>query len=175
MEGKGGELRLTIELIPSSTWGMSLRKLASVRDWSKIRERCIKENKNRCGICDTKGRLSCHEIWEFDDLKHIQRLVGFNALCNMCHSIKHIGNTLRLAKEGKLDYESVVRHFVEVNRCSSKTFYEHREAEYKKWKGRSRHEWEVDFGEYKNILDKKKMEKPRTYVLFGKPEERGWG
>jgi len=121
MKSKSDKLKLTIELVPSTSWYDNLRKYTSKEDWDKIRKRTYAEYGNRCGICEAEGRLNCHEIWEYDDKKHIQRLVGFIALCDMCHHVKHIGLAGILASEGKLDYEKVVEHFMKVNNCDRDT------------------------------------------------------
>ena len=80
-----------------------------------------------------EGRMNCHEIWEYDDKNHIQKLLGFIALCSMCHHVKHIGFAGILAREGKLNYEKVVEHFMTVNNCDRRTFEEHRKRAFLIW------------------------------------------
>ena len=138
------ELKLKIELVPSTSWYDNLRKYISKQDWDKIRKKAYANYGYRCGICGAEGRLNCHEIWECDDKKHIQRLAGFIALCDMYHHVKHIGLAGILANEGKLDYEKVVEHSVNVNNCGRDTFEKHREKAFDDWRERSRHEWQVD-------------------------------
>ena len=56
--------------------------------------------------------LHCHEIWNYGDLQHIQKLVGFVALCRLCHHVKHLALALILAEAGRLDFDGVIRHFL---------------------------------------------------------------
>lgn len=148
---KSMKIPLNIELVPSPSWYNNLRKYASKEDWDKIRKAAYADSGHKCGICGVKEILNCHEIWEYDDKNHIQRLVGFIALCDMCHHVKHIGNAKILASKGYLDYEKVVQHFMKVNSCNRDLFKKHREEAFEQWKRRSSYEWQVDFGEYKNI------------------------
>jgi len=91
-------------------------------------------------------------MWEYDDKKHVQKLVGFIALCDMCHHVKHIGLAGILASQGKLDYEEVVQHFMRVNNCDRKTFEKHKENAFDEWARRSKHKWQVDLGECKGMI-----------------------
>lgn len=145
------ELKLTIELVPKTSWYNNMRKIVPPPEWDKIRRRTYAEYGHRCGVCGSKGRLNCHEIWHYDDHRHVQELEGFIALCDLCHHVKHIGLAGVLAARGKLDYESVVKHFMSVNECDRKTFEEHRQEVFERWSQRSQHQWEVSFGEYESF------------------------
>lgn len=155
MNMKSKELRLKIELVPSTSWYDNLRKYTTKEDWDKVRKAAYANYGYRCGICGTEGRLNCHEIWEYDDKKYIQKLKGFIALCDMCHHVKHIGLAGILASEGKLDYEKVIEHFMKVNKCDRTIFERHKEKAFEQWEKRSSHEWQVDLGEYDNIIKSK--------------------
>ena len=74
----------------------------------------------------------------------------------LCHHVKHIGLAGILASQGKLDYEKVVEHFRKVNECDRKTFEEHKKQAFAQWRERSRYEWKVDLGEYKDIVANKR-------------------
>ena len=152
MNMKSKELQLKIELVPSTSWYDNLRKVLPKSEWDKIRKAAYVNYGHWCGICGTEGRLNCHEIWEYDDKKHIQKLKGFIALCDMCHHVKHIGLTGILASEGKLDYEKVIEHFMKVNNCDRRTFEEHKKRAFDEWRKRSQHEWHVDLGEYEDVI-----------------------
>ncbi len=85
-------LKLAVEEVPWSSRGKSLSQLLPESRWKKIRERVYADHGQRCAICDTKRedrRLDCHEVWEYDDEEHVQRLKGFVALCHLCHLAKH--------------------------------------------------------------------------------------
>ena len=149
---KSKELRLKIELVPSTSWYDNLRKAIPKEVWDKIRRATYADYGYRCGICGAEGRLNCHETWEYDGKRHIQKLKGFIALCDMCHHVKHIGLAGILASEGKLDYEKVIEHFMKVNNCVRRTFEEHKKAAFKEWRGRSKHKWDIDLGEYRDVI-----------------------
>ena len=159
MKSISDKLKLTIELVPRTSWYDNLRKCISNSAWNKIRGKTCAEYGHRCGICGAEVRLNCHEMWEYSDKKHVQKLVGFIALCNMCHHVKHIGLAEILASEGKLDYEKVVEHFMKVNKCDKKTFEEHREGAFDEWQKRSQYEWHVDLGQYKGVIEENKRAK----------------
>lgn len=145
-------LPLTIELVPQTSWYNNLRQVLSKEAWDKIRKETYAEYKYRCGICHAKGRLNCHEIWEYDEKNHIQRLAGFIALCDLCHHVKHIGHASILASKGKLDYERVVENFMKVNKCDRKTFEKQKQMAFDQWHKRSQEEWHVDLGKYGDLI-----------------------
>ena len=142
-------MKLAAELVPSTVWFSSLYRLLSREVWDNLREGIIRKNGRKCQICgETKGTMNLHEIWNYDDLNHVQKLDGFILLCRMCHHVKHIGLARILANEGKLDYTKVVRHFCKVNSCSEKEFEEHVRGAFTIWRKRSKLQWKQDFGEY---------------------------
>lgn len=142
------ELRLTAELVPASTWYRNLRSAVPRETWDRIRRRVYAEHGYRCAVCGARGRLSCHEVWAYDDEARVQRLSGFVALCDWCHHVKHLVHAAGLASEGKLDYERVVQHFMRVNGCGRDAFEEHRGRAMEVYRRRSAEEWRVDLGEY---------------------------
>jgi predicted house-cleaning noncanonical NTP pyrophosphatase (MazG superfamily) len=148
-------LELTIELVPSTVWYSSLYRLLPREVWDKIRNETIKNNGRKCQVCgETEGKMNLHEIWEYDDVKHVQKLDGFILLCEMCHHVKHIGLAGILANEGKLDYNEVIEHFCKVNDCTKKEFEKHRTEAFDVWQKRSEYEWKQDFGEYGGFIKK---------------------
>jgi hypothetical protein len=123
--------------------------------WNSIRNDIIKENGRKCQICgETEGTMNLHEIWEYDDAEHIQKLKGFILLCRMCHHVKHIGLAGILAHEGKLDYNEAIKHFCKVNNCSKKNFKKQVDNAFETWEERSKHQWKQDFGIYEELLKK---------------------
>ncbi|MFH1285366.1 MAG: HNH endonuclease, partial [Candidatus Micrarchaeota archaeon] len=112
---KPKRFKLEIELVPCSTWWSNLRKTIPKKKWDTLRKKVYAQYHNKCGICGAKRKLNCHELWSYDDKKHIQTLVNFIALCDMCHHVKHLGLASILASRGQLDYETVINHFMKVN------------------------------------------------------------
>jgi hypothetical protein len=148
-------LELTIELVPSTVWYSSLYRLLPREVWEKIRNEIIKNNGRKCQACgETEGKMNLHEIWEYDDAKHVQKLGGFILLCEMCHHVKHIGLAGILADEGKLDYNEVIEHFCTVNNCTEKEFEKHKTEAFDVWSKRSESEWKQDFGKYREFIKK---------------------
>jgi hypothetical protein len=148
-------MKLTAELVPFTVWYSSLYRLLPREVWNSIREGIILEKGRVCEICgEENGKMNLHEIWNYDDAKHIQRLSGFILLCEMCHHVKHIGLAGILANEGKLDYNEIAKHFCKVNGCSEKEFTKHVDDAFKIWEKRSQHQWTQDFGEYGKYLKK---------------------
>ena len=142
------ELKLTIDLIPKTSWYRNLRTIVGRRRWDGIRRQVYAAHDHRCAICGAEGQLNCHEIWCHDDDHGIQELVGFTALCNMCHHVKHFGQSQILAAQGHLDIEKVVEHFMRVNQCDRDAFDTHVRTAFALWHRRSQREWTVELGEY---------------------------
>ena len=146
-------MKLTAELVPETMWYKSLAKLLPRSVWNGIRENVIKEKGKRCQICgETEGLMFLHEIWNYEDVNHVQKLEGFILLCSMCNHVKHIGLAGILAKQGKLDTEKLVRHFCRVNNCSAMEFKNHVKDAFTIWRERSKFQWKQDFGEYGKYL-----------------------
>lgn len=151
MENKR-QLKLTIELVPATSWRKSLKRTMSKKKWKKLREQIFAEYDWKCSICGSSGKLNCHEVWEYDDINHKQRLKALVPLCDLCHHVRHIGMAAILASEGKLDMEEVIQHFMKVNECDRETFINHKRQAFEQWERRSAYEWEIDFGEYKDFI-----------------------
>lgn len=148
-------MKLTAELVPSTVWYSSLYRLLPKDVWNSIREGIIAKNGRKCQICgEVNGKMNLHEIWNYDDAKHLQRLDGFILLCEMCHHVKHIGLAGILANERRLDYNEVIKHFCSVNSCSEIEFHEHVKSAFEIWNRRSQYQWKQDFGEYAKFIQK---------------------
>jgi hypothetical protein len=146
-------MKLTTELVPSTVWYSSLYRLLPREVWDRIRNEIITNHRRKCQICgETEGKMNLHEIWKYDDERHVQRLEGFILLCTVCHHVKHIGLAGILASEGKLDYNEVMEHFCKVNNCSEKEFEMHVDRAFEVWRKRSQHQWKQDFGKYKEFI-----------------------
>jgi hypothetical protein len=133
---------LTVELVPSTSWGANLRSELSSSDWNKLRRQAYKLAGYRCEVCGGKGRqhpVECHEIWEYDDDKHVQKLTGLVALCPPCHQVKHFGRTDAIGRGPQ-----ALLHLQRVN-----DWDRHRAANYvmdafAQWQNRSQHEWTLN-------------------------------
>lgn len=134
--------RLTIELVPKAVWFSNVRSMVSRQDWDFLRRNSYKKASYLCEICGEVGNhhpVECHEIWEYDDNKHIQKLLGLISLCPLCHEVKHIG----LASiRGRID--TVKRHLAKVNAWTEQEMNEYVAKQFDVWMARSLYEWKVD-------------------------------
>lgn len=157
------QFKLEMEMVPRTTWYKNLRYYLSQEEWDGIRRKTYRIYKGRCGICGVSAKMNCHEIWEFDDRKHIQKLKGFIALCKNCHLLKHLAFTeMACTKE---EENELMQHFMKVNNCTEKDYKKHEKAVWKKFFKRSEFEWTVDFGIYQKRIDRAKIE--YQLPLFG--------
>jgi hypothetical protein len=91
-------MKLTIELVPRTSWYNNVRSNVSKSQWDEIRSDTYTNAKHKCEVCGDTGKnqgyihnVECHEIWEYDVYNHLQTLKGFVALCPLCHKTKHPG------------------------------------------------------------------------------------
>jgi len=146
------ELKLSIELVPRPLWGRDLAKLMPRKEWDRLRNQVYEQYNHRCGICGAGGKMICHEMWHYDDVNYIQRLRGFIAICDLCNLCKHLGRSINLSRQGKLDIEAVTRHFCSVNGISRTAFFTMVTEIFHQWRERNEHEWTQDFGEYSGLV-----------------------
>jgi len=157
------KMKLEIELVPRTVWYSSLYQLLPKNKWNAIKEEILAKEGRKCYICGSEeGTLTAHEFWEYDDKKHIQRLVEIHHLCDLCHKIKHIGFWChtsdwreKLEREG-LSREDLIKHFCEVNNCTEKEFLQHEDKAFEVWRERSKHQWKQDFGQYESYIKRRK-------------------
>lgn len=144
--------KLTIELVPKTSWFNNMRLVLSKEDWDLVRRAAYRRQGYCCGICKATGRLNCHEIWSYNDTYHIQTLDGYIALCDMCHHVKHIGYASVLASKGKLNYQKVLEHMAKVNKWSIYQCHQYIDKALEIYQKRSQHEWVVDLSKFhKNV------------------------
>jgi hypothetical protein len=145
-------MKLEIELVPSTAWYSNMRKAVTRDTWDKIRKECYRKAGYSCELCSIrKVTLHCHEIWNYDDKKHIQTLEGFICLCQDCHWIKHIGLAGIKASEGVLDMENLIKHFMKVNGVEREIFEKHKEEAFNIWEKRSNHDWKTDLSKWSHL------------------------
>jgi hypothetical protein len=135
---KPKSLKLTIDLVPQTQWNKNLRGQVRGSVWDKLRKETYAQAGFKCQICNAEGRLNCHEMWEYDEKNLVQHLVGFHAVCSMCHHVTHYGMSTILANRGHLDIDDVVKHFMRVNDVSREAFIEHLSEATEIWRRRSR-------------------------------------
>ena len=135
-------MKLTIELIPQTSFFSNLRSLLSASEWDKIRKGCYKYANYKCEVCDGVGPkhpVECHETWEYDELTGVQKLVNLVALCPNCHEVKHIGLA---GIKGRRD--EAIAHFCKINECLKSDAEKYIKEVFLAWNTRSDMEWQLD-------------------------------
>jgi len=144
------KFRLEVSPIPSSSWGKSLANILRGELWDSIRKDIYKMYGHKCVMCKVGGSvLHCHEVWQFDDRTHIQKLVGVICLCEDCHNIVHWMRTVTVAKKGEYTeaYLTFLRkHFCAVNSCNLAAFSEHTSDVVAQYRKRDMYKWTIDWG-----------------------------
>lgn len=138
--------KLFVELVPSTCHFSNVRTTVKPSEWDTIRFMCYEAAGNKCEICGSTGKqqgykhnVECHEIWDYDDENHIQKLVGLIALCPTCHQVKHIGRAIAIGKQ-----TACFIQLAKVNKWTQKQIDEHILAAFELHKQRSKHQWELD-------------------------------
>jgi hypothetical protein len=142
-------LKLTIELVPKSSWYDNVRTHVSKEVWDKLRNEVYFQASYKCEICGGKGHkwpVECHEVWEYDDVNHIQKLVRLIALCPNCHTTKHAGFAILKGNE-----DIVIEQLMRVNKMTDKEADEHITKAFEIWRERSKHNWTVDISYLKGL------------------------
>ena len=134
--------RLTIELVPSTCFCKNVRSQVDPARWDRIRMAVYAAAGSKCEICGGRGTahpVECHEVWEYDEVNYIQKLVRLIALCPACHEVKHFG----LAQINGRATEALT-HLCQVNGWSRDKARQHAIDAFKEWEDRSRHKWALD-------------------------------
>lgn len=134
--------RLSVELVPATCWYTNVRSNVSRADWEKCKDFVKKRSGNKCEICGGVGSrypVDCHEIWQYDEDRMVQTLVGLIALCPRCHECKHLG---RAEVNGNL--ERATQHLQQVNGWDDDTTVRYVELVFQIWHIRSQFDWELD-------------------------------
>lgn len=141
---------LIIELVPKSCWYSNVRSNVSKEEWDRIRKIVFDRAGRVCEVCGGRGRrwpVECHEMWMYDDERHIQKLVKLVALCPSCHEVKHMGLAGIRGRAG-----AAMAHLAKVNNWSMSDAQHYVDAAFETWHRRSRHQWTLDIS-YLNRFD----------------------
>lgn len=146
MCAKSKEPKLTIELIPKTCHYSNVRTTVTKQEWNKIRFISYEKANNKCEICGDIGKnqgykhnVECHEIWEYDDTNHIQKLVGLISLCPICHQVKHIGRAIAMGR-----HQLVYNQLMKVNKWTPKQVETYILKCFETQKERSKYQWKLD-------------------------------
>lgn len=140
------QLKLIPELVPAPLWGKSLANLARKsikynRLWRAIQRKELMRSGGRCEYCGSTIGLSVHEVWDYDDIKCVQKLIGFKVSCKHCSLVNHFG----FASVNELD-DVAFEHFMQINSLSRKEAEKLISEAFKIWQKRSSYKnWSQDF------------------------------
>ena len=147
-------MKLTVELIPKTAWGQNVRAILPRAQWEVVRKKCIEAAGNKCEICGRKGtpkrrqKLECHEVWQYDDNRFSQTLIGFVALCPACHKVKHLGQAFKIGRG-----ERAMRHLAKVNNWTHSEVLEYLDEVFDTWLWRSQYDWTVNTDFLKEYME----------------------
>lgn len=146
MCAKSKEAKLLVELVPTTCHYSNVRSTVTTAEWDKIRTLSYAAANHKCEICNNTGKnqgyrhnVECHEIWDYDEVNHIQTLVGLISLCPICHQVKHIGRAIAMGKESACHQQLIT-----VNNWTQEQVVEHIIESFKQHKERSKHKWQLD-------------------------------
>lgn len=149
---------LTLDLVPQTCWFSNVRSVCSSAEWDTIRREVYKLANYRCQICDDIGPkhpIEAHEIWNYNDLKSVQKLKGLIGLCPNCHQVKHFGFARVQGKEAQ-----ALNHLMKVNKLSKSEAIEYVNSEFEIWHNRSQKDWKLDIAFLEKFgIDVKKIKK----------------
>lgn len=155
------KLKLTIELVPSSSWTDNVRAVVSKKQWDYLKSQVSSRAYNVCEICGGVGPkhpVECHEIWSYDNKKLIQKLEGMTALCPNCHMVKHIGLAGIMGKKVQ-----ALRHLMAVNKMTITQAETYVAEAFKVWAERSQKTWKLDLSHLEEYgIDVNKLKRRST-------------
>ena len=123
-----GADNLSFEPIPHAMRHKCVRAVLPVDVWRLLRKMTIDVSGNRYAQCGTSKQLECHEIWDYPSIpgadglvRQVMKLVRLQALCHLCHVVKHIG----FARSDARQYRQVKYHLRAVYGVSDEEFAVH--------------------------------------------------
>ncbi len=134
--------RLTVELVPKTSWYNNVRALVDELGWDRIRRQVYRQADYRCEICGGRGPehpVECHEVWRYDDRTRMQMLVRMIALCPACHQVKHLGFANVKGKG-----QQARAHLARVNGWTLEQADAHISEAFRVWAQRSQGSWTLD-------------------------------
>jgi 5-methylcytosine-specific restriction endonuclease McrA len=143
--------KLTIELVPSTSWYTNVRSNVSKSEWDKIRKKCYAAASHKCEICGGKGRkhpVECHEVWDYDDKLKVQKLTSLVSLCPSCHQVKHAGLSIMRGLE-----RDVIFQLMAVNKYTRADAIKDIQDAFEVYHKRSDSTWDVNINYIKEYMN----------------------
>lgn len=159
------KLRLAVEPIPITSRLAALAKLLPRQQWDKLRRAVYRRARYRCQICGRTGRMYCHEIWHLNEQTGYQWLMGFEALCEDCHGVKHIIYVHDNPRRARL-----LEHFITVNSLTKEQAEEYLLATSRWQKRINRKPWVINYGQYNwQVPSTATVQQRQSYAGFNHP------
>ena len=137
---ENNEPKLALELVPSSCWFSNLRDELPQEQWDTLRRLTYKRGGYKCEVCgQTDVAFHCHEVWQYNDVDHIQSLQRLACLCPDCHGTKHLGFPRINGRD-----EECLQRLMRLNNWTRETADSYIEKQFEVWVLRSRREWQLD-------------------------------
>ncbi len=131
-------MKLSVELVPKTCWFSNVRALVSREVWDRLRKETYRKAGYVCEVCGAKGRLECHEVWEYDDKNKLQILRDLVALCPSCHEVKHFGLATARGRD-----KTARRHLAKINGWTDQEVDDYLAEVWQVWHERSAHDWKL--------------------------------
>lgn len=139
--------KLNFQLVPDGCWYANLRSALPKEIWDRLRRAAYARAGGKCSICGAGGRLEAHEVWSYDDEKHIQKLEDVVAVCRACHEVIHIGRTALTGREAEAQ-----AHFMKVNGTTQSEYHAALGEANRVHAERSRAEWVTDISKLRELI-----------------------
>jgi hypothetical protein len=133
-----GGNELYVDILPKGS-NISIKRLLSDSDFSRLRNLLVKRVAYRCECCSEecisseKKYLEVCECFSYNFNTRVQKLEKIMALCKKCYT------TTRLADKGV-----ALAHLMDVNGLDKEDAKQHIYESFDTWKTRSEIKWEVD-------------------------------
>lgn len=165
-----GKIKLTIELVPSTSFFSNVRSVLPQSEWDRLRKASYAKAGHKCEICKGTGieqgyrhPVECHEIWEYRK-DGTQYLKGLISLCPRCHQVKHIGRSMKVGLKKK-----VLAHIGKVNKWTKEEVQNYIGFCFQEHKERSKIQWNLNlsiltekFGVKKSLITEGMRKKPKS-------------
>ena len=157
-------LRLNAEPIPRSSQLATLARLLPKQQWDQLRRSVYRQARYRCRACAREGQLHCHEVWGYNPSTGIQWLRGFQALCDLCHQVKHIS----FVHDSRLR-EELLKHFMAVNHSSWKEAMFHFKRAQQRQRLLDQRQWTISYGTWNSKMPAlRDLKERRRYVSLSR-------
>lgn len=133
-------VKLTIEPIPRTTWGINVRTMAP-EIWDTIRNDIYFNAGYKCEVCGGKGSahpVEAHESWTYRWKTQNQILKHIIALCPVCHACKHYHSQQHEVRP------KLLKHMKKVNGWGTRQLREYMVRRRDLWNKRDWIQWRVD-------------------------------